>query len=943
MPKFNPLDHPICFASPLRLGETPWSAHIPFGMTLVDLLRPRVIVELGTNDGVSYGAFCQAVRALTLDARCYAVGNLGDGERGVNDESLLGSLEEHHDALYGRFSRLLQDPSEISTLFENGAIDLLHLSHNSSYDSTKCEFETWLPKMSNRGVVLLTGTNSHEDGCEVWKLWEEIKFAYPHFELGHERGLGVISVGKDIPDGLRKLLEAPEPDLSLVREFFRQLGYRMTNVGNGHKREESRGETKDHQERLSILLPAALETRTKELEQERRGFHALARELEVTQKALLASDERLSVVMDELDTRSLELGNTAAQLNAIINSRAWRWVTRYGRVKDFSIHTASRTLSPLLGDDHRKQKAAENYAKWIRDYDTLTDFDREAILRRIQRLGKRPLISVVMPVYNSPDKWLRRAIESVRRQLYPHWELCIADDCSSRAQVRRILEDYARKDSRIKVTFRKERGHISHASNSALDLASGQFIGFLDHDDELSEHALYMVAEELNGHPEADLIYTDEDKINKRGKRYDPHFKTEWNDDLFYSMNCISHFGVYRTSILRAIGGFRPGYEGSQDYDLTLRVIERTTADRISHIPYILYHWRAVPGSTARGHNEKLYAHNAARAALRSHFERLGKTATIEAGYRNYHRVVNPLPASPPLVSLIVGTRDRLDLLRQVTSGILEETDYAPIELLIIDNQSTDPATLAYLDEIQRDARVRVIRYEAPFSFSAINNLGVSKARGEIIGLINNDIKVISPDWLREMVSHAVRPEIGAVGAKLYYANDTIQHAGVIVGLGGVAGHAQKHFSRTDPGYNCRLHVIQNFSAVTAACLVMRRQLFSDLGGLNEVNLPIAFNDVDLCLRLRERGYRILWTPYAELYHLESASRGSDEVPHRRIKFRKEANYMKTTWDEQLANDPYYSPNLTLDREDFSLAFPPRVTKPWRREVGGSFVSNPGE
>jgi glycosyltransferase involved in cell wall biosynthesis len=314
-----------------------------------------------------------------------------------------------------------------------------------------------------------------------------------------------------------------------------------------------------------------------------------------------------------------------------------------------------------------------------------------------------------MPVYNVDERWLRRAIESVCKQLYPHWELCIADDGSSKPHVRRVLEEYLHKDPRIKVIFRETRGHVSVASNSAVELAEGEFIALLDHDDELAEHALYMVAEELNAHPNSDLIYSDEDKLDYQGRRLDPHFKSDWNPDLFYSYNFISHFGVYRRSVVNELGGFREGYEGSQDYDLALRVIEQIPEDHIRHIPHVLYHWRVVPDSMARSHQQKDFVDESARNAIRSHFRRKGINATVTPGSGFSQRVIYTLPVDPPLVSVIVATRDHVNLIRQIADGILHRTDYKPLELIIVDNQSSDTATMECLRELQNDSRVRVI------------------------------------------------------------------------------------------------------------------------------------------------------------------------------------------------------------------------------------------
>ncbi len=577
---------------------------------------------------------------------------------------------------------------------------------------------------------------------------------------------------------------------------------------------------------------------------------------------------------------------------------------------------------------HAAPPPPNTYAAWVAAYDTLTPEGADRIRAKLATLQRRPLISVLMPTYNTPEKWLVAAIESVRRQLYDNWELCIADDASKEPHVRRILERYQKKDPRIKVVIRETNGHISAASNSALALAHGEFIALLDHDDEIRPHALACVALELDAHPEADLVYSDEDKIDENGHRYDHYFKPDWNPDLFLVQNYISHLGVYRTLLVREVGGFRVGYEGSQDWDLAMRVTERTAPDRIRHIPKILYHWRSVPGSTAMLIGAKSYATQAAEKVISEHFVRVGVNATLSPTKGSYWRVHYPLPQPAPRVTLIIPTRNRLAVLRPCVESLLAKTTYPNFELLIVDNDSDDPETLAYLNGLAADddraRRVRVVRFPGEFNFSAINNFGVSQTDAPVIGLLNNDLEVIHGDWLDEMVSHALRPEIGCVGAKLYYPDDRIQHAGVILGIGGVAAHAWQTHPRGAAGQAHRNLLQQTMSAVTAACLVIRREVFLQVGGLEADRLKVAFNDVDFCLKVRAAGYRNFWTPYAELYHHESASRGQEDTLEKRDRFRGEVEYMTTTWGEALQMDPAYNPNLTLTINDFTLALPPR-------------------
>ena len=568
--------------------------------------------------------------------------------------------------------------------------------------------------------------------------------------------------------------------------------------------------------------------------------------------------------------------------------------------------------------------SSSNYAEWIRKYDRLDKQTEDLLRADVEAMSTSPRISVVMPTYNADPAWLAEAIDSVRKQIYPHWELCIADDASTSKEIRPLLERYAQQDARIRIVFRNENGHISAASNSALALVSSDWVALLDHDDVLAPHALYCVAKEIVRRPDARLIYSDEDKIDVKGRRHDPYFKCDMNIDLFYSQNMICHLCVYQKRLLDEVGGFRVGFEGAQDYDLALRCLERIGTHAVAHIPRVLYHWRAHRASTAARGKAKPYAMLAGERALNEHLARLGIDGSVEAlpyGYRVHYR----LPERRPLVSLIIPTRNGVKLLRQCIDSIRQKTTYSPYEIIVVDNGSDEQATLDYLHSLSAADDIRVIRDDRPFNYSALNNMAVSIAHGEIVGLINNDIEVISSDWLGEMVSLALQPGVGAVGAKLLYPNAEIQHAGVVTGIGGVAGHAHKFFPRDGDGYFSRNAVISSFSAVTAACLIVRKAIYQQVGGLNEIDLTVAFNDVDFCLRIREAGYRNVFTPYAELFHHESATRGREDNPEKVARFNREVAYMLSRWKNTLDYDPAYSPNLTLEHEDFSLAWPPRV------------------
>lgn len=572
-----------------------------------------------------------------------------------------------------------------------------------------------------------------------------------------------------------------------------------------------------------------------------------------------------------------------------------------------------------------------DYAAWIRRYDTLRPNDRRAIRAEIERFPFKPLISIVMPVYNPVPADLRAAIESVRAQLYPRWELCVVNDASPSEQADRILTRYARRDRRIKVRRRPVNGGIAIASNDALGLATGEFVALLDDDDVLVPAALFFVASEINAYPDVRLIYSDEDKLDVIGRRGNAHFKPDWNYTLFLAQNFFSHLGVFRSDLIKKLG-FREGFEGSQDYDLVLRCLEEVEPEQIRHIPRLLYHWRMAEKSAALNFNAKPHARAAAIKAVSEHLARKKIAAEVSSsGDEDFRRIRYLLPNDSPRVTIIMPTRDLVERLRPCVESILTKTTYPNFELLVIDNDSKDAEALDFLSQIATRPSVRVLRLAGEFNFGQLNNFGVAQVESEFVALLNNDLSVITPGWLEEMVSQGLRPGIGAVGARLLYPDDRIQHAGVILGGGGIAAHAHKGLARSNHGYFSRAILAQELSAVTAACLVVRQKVYQEVNGFEEEHLKIAFSDVDFCLRLRQRGYRIVYTPYAEFYHHESASRGLEDTVRKNQRFEAEIRYMRETWGESLQFDPAYNPNLSLASADFTLAFPPRISFPWRK------------
>ena len=562
----------------------------------------------------------------------------------------------------------------------------------------------------------------------------------------------------------------------------------------------------------------------------------------------------------------------------------------------------------------RFQKSEIDYKEWLeKNMPARQELDRQAK----HKFKYAPKISILVPVYNTPETFLRQMIESVQKQTYGNWELCIANANPANEQVKVILKEYTANDARVKVTDVPENEGIAQNTNKALEIADGTFIGLLDHDDVLAENALYEVVKELNKAVDTDVIYTDEDKVSTAMDEYfSPNFKPDFNLDMLRSNNYFCHFFVAKKELIETVGGFRGEYNGAQDYDLFLRCIEK--AERIAHIPKILYHWRVHQESTADNPLSKMYAYDAGQKAIEQHLKRCGVTAEVSKTENlGFYRVKYQQEGSP-LVSILIPNKDQKDTLDQCLKSIEARTDYENYEIIIIENNSTEQETFEYYKQI-KNPKIRVIEWKDEFNYSAINNFGVRHAKGEYLLFLNNDIEVINSDWLGEMLSNCQREEVGAVGAKLYYPDNTVQHAGVIVGIGGVAGSVFVGLKRGYTGYMHRASVQQNLSAVTAACMMVKKSVFEEVGGFEE-ELKVAFNDIDFCLKIREKGHLIVYDPYVELYHYESKTRGAEDTTEKIRRFQSEIEYMRSHWSSILKNgDPAYNPNLSLKKWDYSL------------------------
>lgn len=572
-----------------------------------------------------------------------------------------------------------------------------------------------------------------------------------------------------------------------------------------------------------------------------------------------------------------------------------------------------------------------HYRRWLFRYERPSPRDYGIIATMTNSMAYKPTFSFVMPTYNTPLPLLRDCLDAMLAQTYTDFEICVADDHSPNPDVISVLAEYAARDARVKYVRSPKNGHISDASNRALKLASGEFIVLVDHDDVIPDYTLFVVAYYLNLHPNADVLFSDEDKIDLHNNRFAPYFKGEFSKFLMYGHNMVSHLGVYRRSLVQEIGGFRLGLEGSQDYDLLLRCYERSSDERIVHIPHVLYHWRTTPGSTAISPDQKGYAIVAAQLAINGHFERTNMPFRSCDGFAPGCTGVRPAHNLDTTVSIIIPTRNGLDVLEPCIDSILK-TVPEHVEILVIDNGSDDPATLAYLDTMASEGTLRVLRYDKPFNFSEINNFAVTHATGDILCFLNNDTEVLASDWLARARALLSLDEVGIVGSRLLYPDGTLQHFGIALGMGEhrVAGTPHGGCHGTDPGYFGKAQLMQEFSAVTAACLFMRRAHFLQVGGFDP-ELRVAYNDIDLCLKIRSLGLKIVGDPDILLIHKESRTRGSDKKGERARRLADEAAWMHERWSDLLLNDPYYSPNLSLDRLDFAPATPPRVPLPWQQ------------
>lgn len=607
----------------------------------------------------------------------------------------------------------------------------------------------------------------------------------------------------------------------------------------------------------------------------------------------------------------IQWGRMLKKLSPYTIQKGFRYLKHYGP-KEFWIRL------------HERFEPEEvPYGPW---YEAYVPDETELEKQRQHHFEYSPLISVAVPAYRTPERFLIQMIESLIAQTYGNWELCIANGSPEDTAMKTVLEKYTKKDSRIRVSELTENKGIAGNTNAALEMAQGEFVGLLDHDDLLAPNALYEIALALGRDRALDAVYTDEDKVTTElDEHFQPHLKPDFNLDLLRSNNYICHFFVVRRSIVQKIGGFRQEFDGAQDHDFIFRCIE--TAEKVGHIPEILYHWRTHKASTADNPASKMYAFDAGKRAIEAHLKRTGTEGTVShTPDLGFFRVKYPVQGQP-LVSIIIPNKDEKETLKACIDSIREKTEYPNYEIIIVENNSTTDEIFQYYKELSQDPRIRLLRWKKEFNYSAINNYGVRHANGEYLLFLNNDVTVITPGWIRELLGVCQRPEVGAAGVKLIYPDDTIQHAGCVIGLGGIAGHMFVDMPANRTGYLHKASILQDMSAVTAACMMMKRAVFEEAGGFTE-KLSVAFNDVDLCLKVRKNHKLIVYDPYVQLYHMESKTRGAEDNKEKVRRFQEEIEYMRCQWIDILKKgDPYYNKNLSLTKWNYSLRPLPGMTK----------------
>jgi len=922
MHSFNPLQYPSSFDRPLYLsGKSAWIEHIPFAFALIEMLKPRVLVELGTHYGDSYCAFCQAIKQQQIDTRAFAVDTWqGDEHAGFYGNQVLSQVRGAHDAEYNYFSRLVQATfDEAAANFGPGTIDLLHIDGLHSYEAVKHDFLTWKDKLSERAVVLFHDTNVRERDFGVWKLWAELAEQYPSFEFAHGHGLGVLAVGPEARQLIAPMVDAAPDDRTRIAKFFSELGYRLTR-----EQQLEAGMAAQQQEMVNLHNALA--------ESESRG-RDLDAALVGREQQLHEKDKHDRELRDQLQSLHSEVEGAHRRLHDIYSSRIWRLTLPWRAMGHYAHKYRNRAKKVIAAKNAmggweplgraayrvlrtegaeglmRKARVFGNAAHAAANGMDAIDQRTEAALADIAarlacpaEVGGEPVagprISILMPVYKVPAGLLRAAIDSVLAQDYADWELCIVDDKSDSAELESALRRYAGTDPRIKVVFAQTNGGISSATNLALAQATGEFVALLDNDDLLTNDALSTVARKLAEDPEIDVAYSDECKTDEAGRPIEIFAKPDWDPMLMLNCMYIGHLGVYRKSLVEAVGGFRSQFDFSQDYDLALRVTER--ARRVAHIERVLYGWRMIASSAAAG--GKPYARATNIAALQDAIDRRGWNGKAEA-LPTANRVHRDPAQFTQRVSVIVPSDNQTNI--EATIATLDQSSYRNFETIIV----TNSRIVAALRDKVNAARVRFATYDKPYNFSDKCNAGAAIADGEFLVFFNDDVRVISLDWIEATLEYLTLDKVGVVGPKLLYENGTIQHAGMVTGVRRLVGTAFHSLPDDTAKHYQFAQSVRQVSLICGACLAIRADVFRAIDGFDAVHAPINHSDVDLCFKVRAAGYECVYTPHAKLMHIGHMSIGALEKAQKKAATRKKDKadiYLLRQWPAMLARDPYF-------------------------------------
>jgi len=902
----------------------PWAGHKYFAYDLIRNIKPKVIVELGTHKGTSFYSFCQAVKDACYDANLYAVDTWrGDEHTGFYDDNVFKKVQEIKEKYYGGLKvHLLREPfNEAVGKFENNSIALLHIDGLHTYPAVKHDFDTWFPKVKKDGIILLHDISISRDDFGVYKFWEELKSQYKTIEFHQSYGLGVLFkdsvrcltfIDKEREWQIRYSCIAEdkknEETSKSFTNFEKSLAERNGQVANLNQ---------DVAERKSQIasLNQVVAERDGQITSLNQVADSYKEALRIIEEIRRSSSWRITEPMRYVSSKTKNIAGTLKLLPSIIRfgggvfgsaRKAWRVFSREGwcgvkeRVQNFIQKNSVPTKVLLLPDRQRT-------------------IDRRTV-HPVGDPSYTPKISIITPLYNTKEKHLREMLESVISQTYSNWELCLADgsDQENLQKLSSIVNSYASKDVRIKYKALSSNGGIAANTIEAFKLSAGDYALLLDHDDLLAHDTLLELRNAAEQNRDVDFIYADRSIFSdETNKILAFHYLPGFSPDYLRSCNYASHLNAFSRYIINQVGFEQSGYDGSQDYEFELRVVEK--ARKIVHIPKVLYHCRACVGSVAMNPESKMYAYEGGRKAIEQHIHRIGYPGKVDFiketfSYRIHYKIDNPL------ISIIIPNMDHLTELSKCIDSILQKTTYQKFEIIVVENNSKSMEIFDYYKKISTNNRIKILYYpinNGAFNFSAINNWAVTHTQAEYILLLNNDTEVISPNWLEEMLMFAQRRDVGAVGAKLYYPNNTNQHTGLFVGLQGHIASSYDHGkSRFESGYMHKLTMPQNYSAVTAACLMVKRSDYLCVKGLDEEVFKVGLNDIDFCLKLVELEKINVVTPFSELYHFESTSRKTDEHGSNHIRFNAESKAFRTKWRKYFeSGDKYDNPNfITLYR-----------------------------